>query len=585
MQANVEIPWNSLPFKKTNGKERLLCPACSETRTKKKDKCLSVDHANGTAKCFHCLAYAIRDKAKPKEDYKMPAQDWKNYTALSDGLVKWLETERKIPQYVAIELGWTEEKQYQPSIGKEVNNLVFNFFEREAVVNKKYRTANKAFTQSKDGKPILYNINACIGSHEIYIVEGEMDVAALYTIGIKNVVSVPNGANDNDNYWINSKGFLSGVDHFILGFDNDEKGINLRELVSHRLGKAKCSYVQWAGKDANDDLISGQLESSIKNKKRFPVTGVTTTSDHIEEMMEMQDIGLPPVVSPKDKTFGRLSEIFGSLMGQLTVITGIPGSGKSSFNDWLVLNLMKDYGLKASWYSPEHYPVKYFMAGLAQKVVGKKFWKNPTIPSSQMTKEEQLAFSDWKNEKIYFVQAEQGKTPDWDWLISKMEEQVYSYGVNIFVIDAFNKVLMPRGNELQNIRHTLNRLTVFCQVYNVMVFLVAHPTKMKKKEDGTYEVPTLYDVAGSADFYNMTHNGYTIYRVFADPETGREDKTLFINTKTKFQYQGRVGESIELKYNPINGRFYTDKPDNTSWLSGEEPKEEPQNDLYDEIPF
>ena len=73
------------------------------------------------------------------------------------------------------------------------------------MVNKKYRDAEKNFTLSKDGKPMFYNINNIIGKETAYIVEGEFDVLALYEIGIKNAISVPNGANDNDNYWINSE--------------------------------------------------------------------------------------------------------------------------------------------------------------------------------------------------------------------------------------------------------------------------------------------------------------------------------------------------------------------------------------------
>ena len=53
------------------------------------------------------------------------------------------------------------------------------------------------------GKPIFLTINSVIGVDEVYIVEGEFDVLALHQVGIKNAISVPNGANDNDNYWIN----------------------------------------------------------------------------------------------------------------------------------------------------------------------------------------------------------------------------------------------------------------------------------------------------------------------------------------------------------------------------------------------
>ena len=57
---------------------------------------------------------------------------------------------------------------------------------------------------------------------------------------------------------------------------------------------------------------------------------------------------------------------------------------------------------------------------------------------------------------------------------------MYSFGIDIFVIDAFNKVLLPKGNKLEEINIVLTKLTHFAQSNNVIVFLVAHPTKMQK---------------------------------------------------------------------------------------------------------
>lgn len=583
------IEWHTIPFKKTAGKEKLRCPACDLDRSDKRDKSLSVNHDNGLAKCHYCNAVSIRDKRESQDvDYKLPSQDWKNYTQLSDQMAKYLES-RKIPQSVAIELGWTEENHYQPAHGKKVNNLVYNFFEGETVVNKKYRSGDKKFTQSADGKPILYNINAAIGESEIYIVEGEMDVAALYAIGIKNAVSVPNGANDNDNYWINSKQYLEDVDRFIIAVDNDEKGIDLREKMAHRLGKWRCEFIEWEGKDANDDLISGVLEQSVKKRKKFPVAGTATFSDLKAQVIDLYNNGLPKTIAPKSREFGRFSEVFSLLRGQLTVATGIPSHGKSEFTDWLVLNLVKDYDMKASWFSPEHKD-DHFMARFVEKVAGKNMWakyKGEECP--RISLEEFDLFEKWSDQKIFLTQVSD-EDATWEWLLDRFREQMFAYGVDIFVIDAFNKLTMPKGNDLQNIRNVLSQLTKFAQVYDVLIFLVAHPTKMKKKDDGTYEIPTLYDVSGSADFRNMTHNGYSVYRYMPNEETGDKGKTVVINNKTKFAYQGEIGGVVEFQFNPINKRFYTDHPDNTSWL---EPRQspvlknyyEPEHDLEDRVPF
>jgi len=591
------IDWQTLEFRKLKGKEKLRCPSCDGQRTDKKDRSLLVDHNEGYGKCFYCEALTFKDseeiKRKTEVEYKLPAQTWRNYTKLSDAMVKWLES-RKIPQSTAIELGWTEEKYYQPALKKEVNNLVFNFFEGDNVVNKKYRSGSKNFTQTSGTKSIFYNINSVIGQDEAYIVEGEMDAASLHSIGIKNVISVPNGANDNDEYWKQSEPYLKNVKKFIIAVDKDIKGNELKEKIAQRLGRYRCEFIEWNGKDANDDLIYGELEKSVLKRKRFPVSGTFTVSDLMPDILNLYDNGLPNTYFPKARIFGNMKDIYSTMRGQVNVGTGIPSHGKSNFTDWYVLNLVKDYNLKASWFSPEHSPMSLYQTNLIEKVTGKNFWgKVNNAQCQRVTKEEIEQYHKWANEKIYLTDAISGEFPTWDWLLEKFKEQMYSFGIDIFVIDAFNKVLLNNGNRLEEISKVLTKLTHFAQSNNVIVFLIAHPTKMRKDDAGIYEVPTLYDVSGSADFRNMTHNGYTIYRHFED-DNGQENETEFINMKTKFSFQGKMQESVKFKYCNFNGRYYANDVEPTyNMISDTEeykpielPKLNPV-DVFDddEIPF
>lgn len=558
---NNFIDWQTLEFKKTRGMEKLRCPSCDGQRSDKRDKSLVVYHNNGIGRCFYCDALSFRDSVEKKTEvnYKLPKQDWKNYTNLSDNLVKYLES-RKISQSTAIALGWTEEQYYQPQLEKQVNNLVFNTFEGDTLVNKKYRSANKKFTQSAGTKSIFYNINSAIGQDEWWIVEGELDVAALYEAGIKNAGSVPNGANDNDDFWKNSETYLKDVKRFVIAVDNDEKGNILKDKIAQRLGRYRCTFVEWINKDANEDLIDGCLEDSIKNKQRFPVSGTFKVQDLYNGIIDLYDNGLPKTIYPKAECFGDFGTKFSLMRGQLTVGTGIPSHGKSNFTDWKVLNLLSQEDLKASWFSPEHSPMSLYHTNLCEKVIGRNFWKEKNgVP--RITKEEINQYKEWANEKIYLTGCEGNESPTWSWLLDKFKEQMYSFGIDIFVIDAFNKVILPQGNRLEQINIVLTKLTHFAQANNVMIILVAHPTKMQKNDAGVYSVPTLYDVSGSADFRNQTHNGYSIYRTWANEETGTEAKTTFYNMKTKFNFQGEIGGKIDFNYCEVNGRYYVDGVD------------------------
>lgn len=542
---------------KTTGSGKLKCPVCIDNRSNKADKSLYVHYGSGVAKCFYCDGLSFRDSVQKEteKDYKLPEQSWKNYTSLSDNVVKFFEG-RKIQQFTLNEMGVTEEKFYQPKFKKEVNNIVFNFFEGETVVNKKYRGPEKSFTQSQGTKSIFYNINAAIGQKEVYIVEGEIDCLSLVQIGIKNAISVPNGANDNDAYWVNSEPYMKGVEKFYIGTDNDTKGNELAEKIAQRLGRYRCERINFTGKDANEDLMSGCLEESIKNTSKYPVSGTFKVFDLYDKMIELYDNGLPPVISPKHPSFGNLKNIFTVMRGHLITGTGIPSHGKSNFTEWYVLNLVNDYDMKASFFSPEHQPMEIHQSTFVEKYCGKSYFKDfDDVP--RVSKIDIAKYAEWANERIYLTSPEDGAFATWDWLFEKFKEQMFNFGIDVFVIDAYNKV-EHTGNrsERERINNVLTRLTSFAQQNNVIIFLIAHPTKMQLQDNGLYKVPDLYSVSGSADFRNQTHDGYCIYRHFENKETGAAGYTTFVNLKVKMKFQGEIGAKVDYSYHLPSGRYY-----------------------------
>ena len=571
---NQFIEWESLPFKKTSGKEKLRCPKCDAQRSDKKDRSLLVNHKEGYGKCFYCEALTFKDETENTYTEIKP-ESFKPIQETSKAL-DYIKT-RGISKETVSALYVTFEKYYQPALQKEVDNIVFNYYEGSKLVNKKFRSGDKKFTQISGSKPIFYNINSCLGADEVYIVEGEFDVLAMYEAGFKNTISVPNGANDNDEYWKNSERYLKDIKKFIIATDNDDKGIILRDNIAQRLGRYRCKYIEFDGKDANDDLKSGKLKKSIQNSISFPVNGTFTAKDLRSGVDDLYDNGLPKTIYPKGSWFGNLKNIFSVMRGQVVLPTGIPSHGKSTFTDWYVLNLIKDYDMKASWYTPEHSPMELYQTELMQKVLGRSFW-NDKYGQKRLSKEDLDRYDEWANEKIYLTDCSENESPTWDWLFDKFKEQMYSFGIDIFVIDAFNKVILPKGNKLEEINTVLTKLTHFARANNVIIFLVAHPTKMKKREDQTYEVPTLYDVSGSSDFRNQVHCGFTIYRHFDD-----NPRTTFINLKTKYSYQGEIGATVDFEYCKLNGRLLDanyDKP-YFNLLGDTEIKELPKPKLLD----
>ena len=138
-----------------------------------------------------------------------------------------------------------------------------------------------------------------------------------------------------------------------------------------------------------------------------------------------------------------------------------------------------------------------------------------------------------------------------DNILTKAKFLVKKYGIKILVIDPFNKIehLKDRGeSETEYISRFLDRLITFAKRNNVLVFLVAHPRKMEKLASGLYAVPNLYDINGSANFYNKADYGLVVYRNFG------EQNVIIDFLKIKFRHLGDGGR-IVMQYNYINGRY------------------------------
>jgi twinkle protein len=594
------IQWNDINLKgKNSGQIKTVCPACSPDRRNKADRCLSVNINEGVAKCHHCEGISIRDEKSLVQDkvYKLPEQNWVNYTKLSDGMVKWCES-RKIRQSTLKELGVTEEEYFQPQAGKKMNNIVFNYFEGDTLVNKKFRSGGKHFTQTAQTKPIFYNINSAIGQDEVFIVEGEFDVLAMHQCGFKNTISIPNGANDNDDFWINCEKYLKDVSKFYIATDNDDKGEVVADKIAQRLGRYRCVRVLFKNKDANGDLVDGGddlVKESIVNGKRYPASGTFTIEDLAGGIHDLYDNGLPETLFPKHKCFGNLKNVFTVMRGHLVVSTGIPSHGKSNFTEWYVLNLIRDYNLKASFFSPEHNPMALHQTTFIEKFFGRNFWQdNPNRP--KVSKDEINRYIEWANEKIYITAPERGEMPTWGWIMEKFKEQMFIYGVDMFVIDAFNKIDFDKSSdsELSKIKRVLTHLTMFAQMNNVIIFLVVHPTKMRKNDAGVYDMPTLYDCSGSADFRNQTHDGFTIYRHFEEIPSSKidENDVEFVTQKVKMKFQGEMNASEFFRFDVVSGRYYAKHQNPPNFVFDKEEGDLPMTSLSeafgvdnDDLPF
>ena len=126
-------------------------------------------------------------------------------------------------------------------------------------------------------------------------------------------------------------------------------------------------------------------------------------------------------------------------------------------------------------------------------------------------------------------------------------------GIHGLIIDPFNCFdhTRPRGqHETEYIGITLDALKWWAKQWQVHVWLVAHPQKLYRRENGTYPIPTPYDISGSANFNNKADNCLTVHRDQNAPEFPVEVHVQ----KVRFKHIGSLGVA-QLNWDRVTGRY------------------------------
>ena len=532
------------------GKTQGVCPLCSHDRQPKNQKaqCASYDWERGLGTCHNCSTtfqlHTYQRKGASEKEYVRP--DQKPTKKLNSKVVKWFET-RGISQKTLADLRVGEGPEYMPQTGKTENTIWFNYLMGDQLINVKYRDGRKNFKLYKGAEKVFYNINSIVGYDTCIITEGEMDVLALHEAGVKNAISVPNGAtltNNNLDYLDNCIDYFEDKEKVILAVDQDDAGQMLQQELIRRLGAEVCFLVTFEDcKDANEYLLKygkEKLAERITKARPVPLENVTTFKDIEDEVTDFVKNGFKPGYQIGLSNF---DDIFSTYTGQFITVTGIPSSGKSDFVDQMVVGYNANYGWKTAFASPENAPTYLH----AHKLMRKTWGDMPTRADIGGAKWKEV--SEHVNDNYFFIDMDKYSLES---VLRKGAELVKRKGIKCLVIDPFNKIRDIDCKTEDVNRYTMEYLTkieMFCKKYDVLTFIVAHPTKMYKDSNGKIEEPTMYNIKGGGEWYDASYHGILVHRDY-DAKTVKA-KVL----KVKFQNLGENGAEAHFKWEHKSGRF------------------------------
>ena len=533
------------------GSTQGVCPLCSHTRQPKnrKAQCASYDWERGLGTCHNCdtsfQLHTYQRKGNATREYVKPIPV-EVFEPVKDKAVEWFKT-RGVTQQTLDDLYVTTGEEFMPQTGKKENTIQFNYIMGDELVNVKYRDGRKNFKLYKGAEKIFYNINSIVGYDWCVITEGEMDALALHEAGIKNVISVPNGATLNSNnldYLDNCIDYFEDKEKIILAVDADEAGQALRYEFIRRLGAEVCYLVDFNGnKDANDFLVehgAEELRKVINSAIQVPLEGVSTLRDIEADLLDFVHNGFKPGYQVGLENFDR---IFSTYTSQFITVTGIPSSGKSDFVDQMCIGYNRNYGWKTAFASPENKP--NFLH--AHKLIRKTWEGMPTKDDVGSAKWKQV--TEHINDNYFFIDMDRYTLED---VLRKGAELVKRKGIKCLVIDPFNKIRDVDCKSEDVNRYTMEYLTkieTFAKKYDVLVMVVAHPTKMYRDKDGQIEEPTMYSIKGGGEWYDASYHGLLVHRNY-------EAQTVKVKVlKVKFQNLGENQAESHFNWEPKSGSY------------------------------
>lgn len=452
----------------------------------------------------------VRDEAPVKRAgkrvYKKPDKSQVAKAAEKDPAIRYLMEKRG--------LLLTTIREYKIAASKDQKSVCYPYLDENGIelemlkfigieLNEK---GKKTVFASKESKKCLFGKHLVTpDDRHLYITEGEIDAMTLRQLGYC-AVSVPFGAKhesedgtDPNDEWIeNDWDMLSCFERIYLVYDADEEGKKARQSVLKRLGRERCFLVDLPDKDANACLLAGrtsEIHDAIKRAKTQDPAALRNAAEYADEVASLlfdkdgtpASIGVPmPFETPTGIFHWRLHE--------LTVFTGMNGSGKTQYLNYLT-NYFRWLGKNLMIASFE-VPVPQTIRFLASQVIARDTPRN---------REELDAACNWLGEGVWFYD-HMGQVNRKD-LLESMRYACRRYGVQYFIVDSFMKCGL-KVDDWNGQKEFMDELTQFVADFDAHLIVVVHS---KKKEDER-AVAGKMDVKGVGEITDMAHNVITIWR-------------------------------------------------------------------------
>jgi len=294
------------------------------------------------------------------------------------------------------------------------------------------------------------------------------------------------------------------------------------------------------------------LKKVIEDAELYPIRGLFNFKDFFPEI-DSYYLGIGVNGGAIPTGWKCMDDLYKVLPGELTIVTGVPNSGKSEWIDALMCNINNQSEWKFALCSMEN-KVRDHARKLLEKHIKKPFFDARYGGSvERMSPDEFEEGKQWLNETFHLIRCENDSLPSINWVLDLAKAAVLRHGVRGLVIDPYNELdhqRPPNQTETEYVSQILTKIKRFAQHHSCHVWFVAHPRQLHNWNGGP---PSMYDISGSAHFINKCDNGIVIHRN-RDPEAGPIDVVQVCVKKVRNKVVGQIGDAF-LTYDRVTGVY------------------------------
>jgi len=416
-------------------------------------------------------------------------------------LSMWLEARGLDPE-LAARMGWECKSKNGGAPW-----LRIPYFHDGKLVTEQFRNLDqKKFRFKAGGEVDLWNIDAAydtsLNDQPLVIAEGACDGLAIIQSGFVRTIALPGWSKNNvdaEDYapFKRHEEAIKAAGKIVVFQHNDEAGSALLRGVANFFDEQDVCYVDMTGRpegyDANDVLRDhgpAEVERLITHAKRIDPPGgiISGFSD------------LPPLVPRQvwKMDYPSFDGVVAFRSRAMSVMTGIPGSGKTTMLVFMMHHLVRVHGMRIGLmlFETDAAEVKYQLLRLHG--------------INDLSTDEQREAVIAKLDKHYRIVTRLEDTDEvigMSWL-KRMMRQLVREGCKVIAVDPFNELehqLMP-GEQMTNyLNVALQKVRQWCDRYDAHMIILAHPKKVPPGH-----TPTGYDIADSAAWYNKADMGLTV---------------------------------------------------------------------------